>query len=218
MSRSRWLWLSSVASSLGASRGRRSSRTGRAATSGTGRPRTACRTASSTSGTGGVFWEPPPAPLCCTHRADVRPLPHGLHQVQLVHGQPVAAQHPRQHRVRELVEAPRPHHRLQEHFWHQHQERSGTSTHPNPLLHTIPHPSTPIPSTIPYSSLSILPLNTIWSLFSASHPKLTALLPRAVSPFAPHALRCPHFGFPRGRTAVQLSMKARQCCWRSACP
>lgn len=41
MSRSRWFWLSSVASSLGASKGRRSSCTGRAATSGTGRSRTA---------------------------------------------------------------------------------------------------------------------------------------------------------------------------------
>lgn len=44
MRRSCWLWLSSVTSSLGASKGRRSSLTGRAATSGTGRSRTACQT------------------------------------------------------------------------------------------------------------------------------------------------------------------------------
>lgn len=42
MSRSCWLCVSSVASSLGASKGKRSSCTGKAATSDTGRSRTAC--------------------------------------------------------------------------------------------------------------------------------------------------------------------------------
>lgn len=62
---------------------------------------------------GGVSQDQSPPPI--THRTDVRPLPHSLHQVQLIHSQAVTAQHLCQHRVGELVEAPCPHHLLPTH-------------------------------------------------------------------------------------------------------
>lgn len=123
---------------------------------------------------GGVLGRCPP---CCTHRADVRPLPHGLHQVQLICSQVVAAQHPCQHRVRQLVEAPCPHHCLRVHCLNQHPPTALVPTLPGPSGPPSGHPPAWLPAPSPKKAFPPQP--------QPQHPCFPIPLPHAVSPFAP---------------------------------